>query len=237
MKVLGLVPARGGSKGIPRKNVRKLAGRPLLAYTAEATRKCRRLDRVILSTDDDEIAAIGEACGLDVPFRRPPELAHDTASSLSVVQHALRWLEERSIVFDAVCLLQPTSPLRRPEDVDACIELLEAKGADAVVTVLPVPAEHNPHWVYVPLEDGSLRLITGESAPIGRRQDLPPAFHREGSVYVVRRDVVLLGNSLYGRVLYGYEVDRRRSVNLDSPEDWDRAERLLREADLGAAAR
>ena len=228
MRVLGLVPARGGSKGIPRKNIRPLAGKPLLQYTAEVAARCRRLDRVILSTDDEEIAAVGRACGLDVPFLRPAELADDTATSLSVVQHALRWCEERDDIFDAVCLLQPTSPLRRPEDVDACIEMLEAKAADAVVTVLPVPAEYNPHWVYLRCEDGCLHLATGEAAPIGRRQDLPPAFYREGSVYVVRRDVVLGQNSLYGRFLVGYKIDHCRSVNVDSLEDWSRAETALR---------
>jgi CMP-N-acetylneuraminic acid synthetase len=233
MRVLGLIPARGGSKGIPRKNIRPLAGKPLLQYTAEAAARCRRLDRVVLSTEDEEIAAVGRACALDVPFRRPQELAEDAATSLSVVQHAVRWLEERGDVFDAVCLLQPTSPLRRPEDVDVCIELLEAKQADAVVTVLPVPAEYNPHWVYLRCEDGCVHLATGEAAPIGRRQDLPRAYHREGSVYVVRRDVVLEQNSLYGRFLIGHEIDPCQSVNVDSLEDWARAEQLLRE---GAAA-
>ena len=202
-------------------------------YTAEAAARCRRLDRVVLSTDDEEIAAVGRAFALDVPFRRPPELASDAATSLSVVQHAVRWLEERGDVFDAVCLLQPTSPLRRPEDVDACIELLEAKQADAVVTVLPVPAEYNPHWVYFRCEDGCIHLATDETAPIGRRQDLPCAYHREGSVYVVRRDVVLEQDSLYGRFLIGHEIDPGHSVNVDSPEDWARAEQLLRD---GAAA-
>jgi CMP-N,N'-diacetyllegionaminic acid synthase len=236
MRVLGLIPARGGSKGIPRKNIRPLAGKPLLQYTAEAAARCRRLDRVVLSTDDEEIAAVGRACALDVPFRRPPELAADEATSLSVVQHAVRWLEERGDVFDAVCLLQPTSPLRRPEDVDACIEVLEAKQADAVVTVLPVPAEYNPHWVYFRCEDGCVHLATGEAVPIGRRQDLPRAYHREGSVYVVRRDVVLEQNSLYGRFLIGHEVDPSHSVNVDSLEDWARAEQFLRDGTAAVTA-
>ncbi len=228
-RVLGLVPARGGSKGVPRKNIRPLHGRPLLQYTAEAARAARRLERVVLSTEDEEIAQIGRSCGLEVPFLRPDELALDETPMLPVVVHALRWLEERGDVFDAVCLLQPTNPLRRPEDIDACIEVLEQKDADAVVTVLPVPAEYNPHWVYFQCEDGCIHLATGEAAPIGRRQDLPPAYHREGSVYVVRRDVVLQQNSLYGRHLVGYEIDARRSVNVDSLADWARAEQLLGE--------
>jgi CMP-N,N'-diacetyllegionaminic acid synthase len=227
MKVLGLVPARGGSQGILRKNARFLAGRPLLAYTADAAGKARRLSRVILSTEEPEIAEIGRRCGLEVPFLRPAELARDETPMLPVVQHALRWLEERGDRFDAVCLLQPTSPFRSPEDIDACIAMLEDKEADAVVTMSPVPDEYNPHWVYFRCEDGCIHLSTGEFAPIHRRQDLPPAFNREGSVYVTRRNVVLDQNSLYGRRLLGHTVDRSRSVNLDTPEDWSRAEALL----------
>jgi CMP-N-acetylneuraminic acid synthetase len=131
--------------------------------------------------------------------------------------------------FDAVCLLQPTNPLRRAEDIDACLELLENSDADAVMTVLPVPPEHNPHWVYFRNAAGLLYLSTGEDTPIPRRQELPPAFHREGSVYVTRRHVVMEENSLYGRCLKGYPVDPGRSVNIDSAEDWARAERLLAE--------
>jgi CMP-N-acetylneuraminic acid synthetase len=225
--VVGLVPARGGSKGIPRKNIRLLAGRPLLAYTAEAASQARRLERVILSTEDDEIADVGRRCGLEVPFRRPPEFALDETPTLAVVRHALDWLEESGAVFDAVCLLQPTNPLRQASDIDACIELCERSGADAVVTILPVPPEHNPHWVYFRLTEGELRLATGEESPIPRRQDLPPAFHRDGSIYVTRCDVVRSQNSLYGRRLVGYPIDPSRSVNLDTPEDWERAEARL----------
>ncbi len=223
------MPARGGSKGVVRKNVRLLHDRPLLQYTAEAALAARRLSRVVLSTEDREIAEIGRTCGLDVPFLRPEELACDETPMLPVVQHALRWFEERGTRFDAVCLLQPTSPLRRPDDIDACVDLLDRSGADAVVTVLPVPAEYNPHWVYFRGADGLLRLSTGEGAPIGRRQDLPPAFHREGSVYVTRRDVVLDRDSLYGDHVVGYPIAPEQSVNIDDQEDWSRAEVILEE--------
>jgi CMP-N-acetylneuraminic acid synthetase len=226
MRVLGLIPARGGSKGIPRKNIRPLAGKPLLRYTAEAALGARRLGGVILSTEDEEIAAVGKSCGLSVPFIRPAELALDETPTLPVVQHALAWLESRGTSFDAVCLLQPTNPFRTAADIDACIELLEQTDADAVVTVLPVPAEHNPHWVYFKSDDGSLRLSTGEDTPIARRQELPPAFHREGSVYVTRTEVVMKG-SLFGKRLVGYPMDPARSVNLDSFADWERAAELL----------
>ncbi|MBI3949556.1 MAG: acylneuraminate cytidylyltransferase family protein [Acidobacteria bacterium] len=228
MRVLGLIPARGGSKGVPRKNIRLLCGKPLLQYTAEAALAARRLSRVVLSTDDEEIAAVGRASGLEAPFLRPAELAKDDTPMLPVVQHAVRFLEATGDDFDAVCLLQPTNPMRRAEVIDDCIELLERSDADAVCTILPVPSEYNPHWVYFRNADGSLRLSMGELSPIPRRQDLPPAYHREGSVYVTRRDVVMEQNSLYGSRSVGYVLDPEQSVNIDGPQDWARAERLLR---------
>lgn len=233
MRVLGLIPARSGSKGVPGKNIKLLSGRPLLWYTAQAAQAAKRLTRVVLSTDSEEIAAVGRACGVEVPFLRPAELARDDTPTLPVAQHALRLLEEAGDRFDALCLLQPTNPLRRSEDIDACIELLAASDADAVVTVLPVPAEHNPHWVYFRAEDGRLHLSTGAAAPIPRRQDLPPAFHREGSVYVTRRAVVMEENSLYGTRVLGYEIDLRRSVNIDDPSDWECAEEMIARVEAG----
>lgn len=227
LTVLGIIPARGGSKGVPRKNIRPLSGKPLLAYTTEAALSSRRLTKVILTTDDAEIADLGRSYGVEVPFLRPAELARDETPMLPVVQHAVRWLEERGDCFDAICLLQPTNPFRRSEDIDGCIELLEQSRADAVVTMLPVPDEHNPHWVYFQNADGSFRLSTGEASPITRRQDLPPAFHREGSVYVTRRDVVMENETLYGERLVGYMLKPAESINIDSVQDWNRAAEKL----------
>ena len=227
MRVLGLVPARGGSKGVPRKNIRTLGGKPLLQYTAEAALASSLLSWTLLSTDDEEIAEVGRRCGLSVPFMRPAELALDTTPTLPVVQHAVSWMERQGEFFDAVCLLQPTNPFRRAEEIDGCIALLEESGADSVLTVLPVPAEHHPFWVYLRDESGRLRLSTGETAPPPRRQDLPPAFHREGSVYVTRRDVLMNESSLYGGHVEGFQVDSRRSVNIDDMEDWARAEMMV----------
>ncbi len=227
MKTLGIIPARGGSKGVPRKNIAPLGGRPLLAYTAEAALGARRLDRIVLTTDDEEIAAVGRDCGLEVPFLRPVELAADTSASLPVVQHAVQMLERDGYRPDAICLLQPTHPLRQSGLIDAAIQLLEIEAADSVVTVVPVPVEHHPRWVYCPTADGSLRLAMGDPEPVSRRQDLPPAFCREGSVYVVRRDVVIEGQSLYGKRTVGLPVDPEESVNIDTPADLARAERIL----------
>lgn len=232
MKVLGVVTARGGSKGIPRKNLRSLCGKPLLQYTAEAALAARLLTRVVLSTDDTEIAEVGARCGLDVPFLRPGELSGDATPSLPVVRHAVREVEAVDGSYEAICLLQPTHPLRCPELIDACIEALEAGDFDAIVTILPVPVTYNPHWTYFRSDDGRLRLSTGGAEPVARRQDLPPAYHREGSVYVTRRDILMEDQSLYGARLGGHAVDPKWSVNIDGPEDWERAEALLRARSL-----
>lgn len=227
MKVLGVIPARGGSKGVPGKNIKCLGGKPLLQWTAEAARASRLLTRVVLSTDSEEIAAVGRECGLEVPFIRPSSLSLDTTPTLPVLQHAVRVLETRSDPFDAVCLLQPTSPFRNESDIDSCIALMESAQADSVVSVLAVPYEYNPHWVYFREDSGMLRLSTGAIEPIPRRQDLPPAYHREGSVYVTRRDELMERNSLFGRRVIGYIVDRAENVNIDTASDWVRAERFL----------
>jgi CMP-N-acetylneuraminic acid synthetase len=227
MRVLGLIPARSGSKGVPRKNTRLLGGKPLLQWTAEAALASRTLAKVVLSTEDDDTAAIGRRCGLAVPFRRPVELAADDTPTLDVVQHAIRALDELGDRFDAVCLLQPTSPFRKTSEIDACVDLFVTSDVDAVLSILPVPAEYNPHWVYFRAPDGLLQLSTGEAQPLARRQLLPPAFHRDGSLYVTRRDVIMDMNSLYGKRVLGCEVSAR-AINIDSPADWDRAEAIVR---------
>ncbi len=227
MKVLGIIPARGGSKGVPRKNIKLLYGKPLLAYTVESSSQAKRLARTIVSTEDSEIAEIGRAIGADVPFLRPAELARDDTPSFDVVLHALEQLESQGHPYDAVCLLQPTNPFRKAADIDACIELLESSGADSVVSVLPVPDSYNPKWVYWRNELQELALSTGESSPVSRRQDLPPAFHRDGTIYVTRRNVLDEFGNLYGRSLLGYELARENSINIDTLEDWKTAEELL----------
>ncbi len=204
-----------------------LCGKPLIQYTTEAALRAKRLARVVLSTEDEEIAEVGRRCGVEVPFRRPEDLARDDTAMLPVVRHAVSSLEEAGDSFDAVCLLQPTHPFRRPEDIDGCIERLARTQADAVVTILTVPIAYHPDWVYLENNAGFLHLKGGHTEPIARRQDLSPAFHREGSVYVTRRDVVMEGNSLYGGRLVGYLLDGKPSVDIDTEEDWERTEALL----------
>ena len=231
MRTLGLIPARGGSKGIPGKNRRMLGDKPLLAWTAEAAHAATGLDRVVLSTDDRDIARIGREIGLDVPFMRPPELARDETPMLPVVAHALDALAAGGDDFDAVCLLQPTSPMRTPQTIDRAVTRLARGDVDTVMSVLEVPHEHNPHWVFFAEGDlergGRLVLATGASEPIPRRQLLPPAYHRDGSIYVVRSEIVRSQGSLFGPRMAGIVGDPDRHVNLDGPEDWARAEHLI----------
>ena len=129
--------------------------------------------------------------------------------------------------FDAVCLLQPTSPLRAAGEIDACIALFESTGADTVFSMLPVPSRYNPHWVYERNAEGALRISTGEAVPITRRQALPAAYHRDGAIYVVKRDVIMERNSLYGDHVFGFEREESASVDIDTPEDWARAEVVM----------
>jgi CMP-N-acetylneuraminic acid synthetase len=226
MRVLGLIAARGGSQGIPRKNIRTLAGRPLIAYTIGAARKATRIDRVVVSTEDEEIASVASSLGAEVPFMRPSSLAQNETPTLPVISHAIETLSEAGWTPDVVCLLQPTFPFRNAQHIDACIETLHAERADSVVSVHRVPHEFNPHWVYFQGPDGALLLSTGELEPISRRQDLPPAFHRSGSVYVCRAGVILESGSLYGKRVVGYETPAKYACNLDTMRDWAKAEAL-----------
>ena len=227
MRVLGVVTARGGSKGVPGKNIRPLAGKPLIVWTIEAARGAANVNRLILSTDDEAIADVGRSAGIEVPFMRPAELATDTAPTLPVLQHAVAHVEASGDRYDAILLLQPTNPFRTTALIEGAIERFSNTNADSLISVSRVPAEYNPHWTYFRDDSGVLRLATGERAPIPRRQDLPPAFHRDGSIYLMRRDVLMEQQSLYGETVLGYEIEADDFVNIDTLEDWSRAEEVL----------
>jgi CMP-N-acetylneuraminic acid synthetase len=234
LNVLGLVTARGGSKGLPGKNLRPLAGKPLMAYTIEAARASGSFDRVVLSTDDAGIAAAGRACGCDVPFIRPPELARDETPHLPVVQHAVRWLEEREGYRpDAVMILQPTSPLRRPEDIREAVALLERSGADSVVGVCPVPDHDHPmRTVSIDASGLATLFVTGEplGSRINRRQDMPQAWTMNGAIYLLRASLLSAAEpSLYGARTAAYVMSAAFGISIDSLADWAAAERALEE--------
>jgi CMP-N-acetylneuraminic acid synthetase len=224
--VLGIVPARGGSKGVPDKNVRPLAGRTLLGYVAEAARESGAIDRLVLSTDSEAIAATGRAAGLEVPGMRPAVLAQDATPMLPVIVHVLDTLRQSGWVPDYVALLQPTSPLRRPHHVRDAVEQLRDSGADSVVTVIELPRHLSPDYV-MKIEDGVLRPFLPEGARVTRRQDARAAYSREGTVYAFRRDTIERFGNIYGDRCLPLLIDASDSLSIDTPEDWSRAETIL----------
>ena len=226
MRILGLVPARGGSKGVPGKNVRPLAGHTLLEYTARAARESGVLDRVVLTTDSPEIADAGRRAGLEVPFMRPVRLAADETPMVPVIEHALTEVSRDGWSPDIVVLLQPTSPLRRPDHIRAAVAMLRDTGADSVVTGVEVPRHLSPDYV-MRIEGGRLEPFLPDGARVTRRQDARPAYSRDGTVYAFRRSTIERTGGIYGDDCRPLLIDARDSLSIDSPADWDEAERLL----------
>jgi CMP-N,N'-diacetyllegionaminic acid synthase len=236
MRVLGLIPARGGSKGIPHKNICVVAGKPLLQYTTEAALAARRLNRVVLSTEDEQIAELGRCYGVEVPFLRPAELAQDTSPMLPVVQHAVRMLQASGEHFDAVCLLQPTNPMRRASDIDEAIQLLERTQADSVISFVEVGDSHPARMKYLTADGRVIDPPFAEEVEGQRRQDLPKLYLREGSIYLTRTAVIMQRNSLRGNDCRAFIISPERACNIDGPLDLFIAEQLLtRELGVGCA--
>jgi CMP-N,N'-diacetyllegionaminic acid synthase len=218
MTVLALIPARGGSKGIPRKNLAPLAGRPLVRWTIDAARDAETVTRIAISTDDDEIAA--EARDVEVLWR-PPELAGDEIPILPVIQHGLE-----AFPCDVLVLLQPTSPLRRAEHVDGAVRLLQESGADAVVSVVPVPHAYLPSSL-MQLRGDRLERISAAEPQGPLRQGKQQLYARNGPAVLALR-AATLGDDLYGGDVRAYVMDERDSLDIDTPFDLALAEVLLR---------
>lgn len=230
--VLGLIPARGGSKGIPRKNLRILVGQPLIVHTIQAALTASRLDRVIVTTDDEEIAGVALRAGAEVPFLRPGQYATDTASSLSVVHHALAWLSmHEQYRPDAVALLAPTCPLRTSAQIDATVALLWASGLDSALTVTEV--RDHPYYVYRQREDGQLEAILHVDKPPLRRQDMPVFYAPSQAVIVSRTSYLkVIGDPqpvFNPASMAGYPIDYASGFDIDAPVDLVVAEALLQE--------
>ena len=224
--VLGLIPARGGSKGIPNKNLRQLAGKTLLGYTADAARASGVIDRLVLSTDSEAIAALGRELGIEVPFMRPTELAGDEAAMLPVLQHAVAALEAEGWQPEIIVLLQPTSPLRTPAHIRDAVEMLRAEQCDSVVSVLEIPDDYAPQKA-LRVQDGALTYWLPEGKAITRRQELEPAYSRDGTVYAFWRATLVEQGSIYGERCLPLILPHAESMNLDSEADWARAEAHL----------
>ena len=214
MGIVAIVPARAGSKGIPGKNIKPLCGKPLLAYTAAVVRAAAIFDRALLSTDTEEIAEVGRAYGLEAPFLRPPELARDDTPMLPVIEHAVQWLKRDRAQVDIVVLLQPTQPLRDAADVVRAVRLLEEHRCDSVASVVALPAHMCPDYVMRIDESGRLVNFLPEGARVTRRQDVRPAYVRDGTVYAVRASTLREHRSLYGN---GLPAADRRAGALGQP--------------------
>jgi N-acylneuraminate cytidylyltransferase/CMP-N,N'-diacetyllegionaminic acid synthase len=224
-RILAIVPARGGSKRLPGKNTRMLAGKALIAWTLEAAQQSRYIDRIIVSTDSDRIKQAAIDAGAEVPFMRPQELASDQASGMDVYQHAISWAQEKDC-FDLVMILQPTSPLRNTEDIDRAIETLHARKARAIVSVCA--AEHHPLWCNILPQDGSMVDFLRPEVLNKNSQELPHYYRLNGAIYLIEIDELQKSSSFYGPATFAYIMPNERSVDIDTLEDFFMAESLLR---------
>lgn len=232
MKILGVIPARGGSKGVPRKNIKLLNGKSLLAYTSEIALKSKLLDKVILSTEDEEILSVGKDLGLEIPFRRPEKLSLDNSKSIDVVLHALNFFKEKGIHYDAICLLQPTNPFRSLGFLNKSIEKFINSKCDTLFSALEVPHEFNPHWTFKKNDKDYLEISTGEKEIISRRQDLPKSYYRDGSIYITKTEIIFDRKSFYGSAISYIDASNEINVNIDTLEDWEKAESVARKLNL-----
>lgn len=235
IRVLGIIPARGGSKGIPRKNIIPLAGKPLIAWSIEAARQSC-LERVVLSSDDAEIIAVArETGGVEVPFVRPPELATDTAAGIDVVLHAVEWLQHHEGYHpDAVMLLQPTSPLRRAEHINAAVAQFVAQGADSLVSVVAAPHSMIPESLMRLNAAGWLEPVVPFDERRLSRQQKPRYYARNGAaIYLVQTALLLERRTLYGERLAAYTMRREDSIDIDDAFDVQLCEWLLTQRRAG----
>jgi len=225
-RILGIIPARGGSKGIPEKNIRNLAGKPLVAWTIEAALNSNVCNRLLVSTDDPKIADVAREFGADAPFLRPPLLSTDTATSVSVVDHAIDWLKDiESEIFSHVLLLQPTSPFRTVEDIHNVVTI--AKKNNAAVVSVCEPQQH-PYLFKIIRTDGTLDNLIPESAQYSRRQDYPRVLALNGAIYFISVDVLKKEKTFTPEKTVPYIMPTERSLDIDTPWDFFLAEQIMK---------
>ncbi|MBU0587280.1 MAG: acylneuraminate cytidylyltransferase family protein [Gammaproteobacteria bacterium] len=220
-KVLAVIPARGGSKGLPGKNIRELAGKPLIVWTIEAAQASGWIDRLILSSDDDEIIQVARRWGCEVPFVRAGHLATDEATTVDVVLDAL----QRCPGYDWVVVLQPTSPLRSAEDIDNCLSECIGQGASVGVSVCEASA--SPYWMFGRDERGQLQNLLPMPEGVTRRQDLPKAYQLNGAVYVAECGWLQVNACFITSQTHAYVMPQQRSIDIDVPIDFLLAQQLL----------
>ena len=224
-RILAIIPARGGSKGLPNKNIRPLNGKPLINYTVEAALAAGIFDKIIVSTDSPNIADTAKGAGAEVPFLRPAEYATDESSTIDVIRHAIAFFKGRNEEFDVVCLLQPTSPLRRCEHITEAYALFEEKKANSLVSVCE--CEHSPLWANTIDEDLRMDGFIRSEAAGKRRQDLPQYYRLNGAIYLAYTEILLAQNNFIGSNSIAYKMEISESLDIDSLEDFQYAEYLL----------
>ncbi len=226
MKILYVIPARQGSKGLPGKNIKLLDGKPLIAHSIISAQQSKYPGKIIVSTDDQKIMDAAKEYGAEIPFVRPLELATDSATSIDVLFHALSFYKEQGDDFDLIILLQPTSPLRLPEDIDCAIDLFLKKNAQAVVSVCE--NEHNPLWSNTIPETGSMKDFIKPEIKGLNRQQLPKFYRLNGAVYVSTIEAIIKNKSFIHEGTYSYEMPTARSVDIDLQIDFTLAECILK---------
>jgi CMP-N,N'-diacetyllegionaminic acid synthase len=220
-RILAVIPARGGSKGLPHKNIRDACGKPLIAWTIEAAQKSRYISRLVLSSDDTEIIKAAQRFGCDVPFVRPKYLASDTASSIDVIHHAIKEIPG----YDYVILLQPTSPLRTTSDIDNAVEMMLNKGAPACVGI--TESTESPYWMMVVEKNEVLKPLIDRSHFQQRRQDLPNTYLVNGAIYIAEINWLMRQSGFVGPETIGYRMPKERSIDIDTEEDFRQLLSLL----------
>jgi len=224
MNIVATICARGGSKGVPRKNIRPLCGKPLIVHTIETARKCPLINRIIVSTDDREIAEIARKAGAEVPFMRSRELAQDDTAKLPVIKHAIQFLESQGYSPDIVVDLDPTSPLRTEKDIEACIRMVMAGEADNVFSV--TRASKSPYFNMVEIIDGRVRLVKPLDRPAKRRQDAPEVYDMNASIYVWKRDALMNNETIYLENTRIYLMPKW-AIDIDDETDFEFVEYML----------
>lgn len=225
-RVLAIIPARGGSKGVPRKNIKDLNGKPLISYTIEEAKKSKYIDSVVVSTEDKEISKISQKYNAEVPFLRPKELAEDNTPGIDPILHTVKWFNEKGYDFDYIMCLQCTSPFRKVEQIDDALEKLINERADSIVSVCE--SEISPYWMKK-IKNGIMMDFL-ENAPFyPRRQDTPMVYRLNGSIYIAKREVLLKNKNWYTKNTLAYVMNKKSSIDIDEMIDFKFAEFLMRE--------
>lgn len=228
-KILAIIPARGGSKGVPKKNIKELNGKPLIAYSIDEAKKSKYIDRLVVSTDDLDISSISKEFGAEVPCLRPENLATDKSPTIDCITHMINFLREKeNYIPDYVCLLQCTSPLRTYNDIDGTIEKALSLNVDGAISVCE--AEVNPYWSNI-FNGDKLEYFINEGKQITRRQDLPKVYRINGAIYCIKTDILLKYNTFETDNVTGYVMSNRNSIDIDDYIDFKLAEIYMKECE------